>query len=210
MDIRRFLRKLIRPNPYNIIKKNSEKFNVAADTVFFDSTAFNFNVANRTVNPCINIGRDCLIGCEFIFDSPEGRVTVGDRTYIGGGTKLISKASITIGNDVTIAWQCCFYDHDSHSLNWESRAEDIKQQMHDLKKTGNILTNKNWSTVNAKPIVVCDKAWIGFDVLILKGVTIGEGAIVGAKSVVTKDVEPWTVVAGNPAQIVKHLDKPHD
>ena len=47
--------------------------------------------------------------------------------------------------------------------------------------------------------------WIGFDVTILKGVTIGEGAVIGAKSVVTKDVEPWTVVAGNPAVVVKYL-----
>ncbi|MBK8021791.1 MAG: hypothetical protein IPK19_10285 [Chloroflexi bacterium] len=55
------------------------------------------------------------------------------------------------------------------------------------------------------PIRICDKAWIGFNAVILKGVTIGEGAIVGAGSVVTKDVPAWTVVAGNPARIIREF-----
>ena len=55
------------------------------------------------------------------------------------------------------------------------------------------------------PIKICDNAWIGMNAIILKGVEIGEGAIVGAGSVVTKNVEPWTMVAGNPARVVKRL-----
>ncbi|MGC8751800.1 DapH/DapD/GlmU-related protein, partial [Hydrotalea sp.] len=63
---------------------------------------------------------------------------------------------------------------------------------------------KNWEKVKSSPIKIADKAWIGFNVIILKGVTIGEGAIVGAGSVVTKDVPPYAVVAGNPAKIIKY------
>jgi acetyltransferase-like isoleucine patch superfamily enzyme len=48
-------------------------------------------------------------------------------------------------------------------------------------------------------------AWIGFDACVLPGVTIGEGAVVGARSVVTADVEPFTIVAGNPARLVRRL-----
>ncbi len=70
----------------------------------------------------------------------------------------------------------------------------------------NFTVNKDWSNVKSKPIKICDKVWIGFDVVILKGVTIGEGAIVGARSVVTKDVEPWTVVAGNPVKFIKNIE----
>ena len=55
------------------------------------------------------------------------------------------------------------------------------------------------------PIRICDYAWLGFDVVVLKGVTIGEGAIVGARAVVTKDVPPWTIAAGNPARVVKQI-----
>ena len=55
----------------------------------------------------------------------------------------------------------------------------------------------------AKPIVICDGVWIGARAFIGPGITIGEGAVVGACAVVTKNVEPWTVVAGNPARIIK-------
>jgi galactoside O-acetyltransferase len=56
-----------------------------------------------------------------------------------------------------------------------------------------------------KPVKIEDKVWIGFNSIILKGVTVGEGAIVGAGSVVTKDVPPYTIVAGNPARIIREL-----
>lgn len=52
----------------------------------------------------------------------------------------------------------------------------------------NFIAHKNWDVVNSKPITICNDAWIGMNCIILKGVTIGEGAIVGAGSVVIKDV----------------------
>ena len=86
------------------------------------------------------------------------------------------------------------------------RREDITQQINDYKsKKGNYIHSKDWSSVKTKPIKVCKDSWIGMNALILKGVTIGEGAIVAASSVVTKDVPPFTVVAGNPAKEVKKL-----
>jgi putative colanic acid biosynthesis acetyltransferase WcaF len=57
--------------------------------------------------------------------------------------------------------------------------------------------------VVTSPIVICERAWIAADAFIGPGVTIGEGAVVGARSSVYRDVEPWTVVAGNPARILK-------
>jgi galactoside O-acetyltransferase len=65
--------------------------------------------------------------------------------------------------------------------------------------------HKDWSKVTIRPVVICDKAWIGFGVKILKGVTIGEGAVIAAGSVVTKDVPPRHVVGGNPARIIRAL-----
>ena len=70
-----------------------------------------------------------------------------------------------------------------------------------------VLQDKDWSVVKSAPIVIEDKVWMGFGVTILKGVTIGEGAVIGAGSVVTRDVAPYTVVAGNPAQVVKTLPR---
>jgi acetyltransferase-like isoleucine patch superfamily enzyme len=56
-----------------------------------------------------------------------------------------------------------------------------------------------------KPVKINDRVWIGFNSIILKGVTIGEGGIVGAGSVVTKDVPPYTIVAGNPARVIREI-----
>lgn len=68
-----------------------------------------------------------------------------------------------------------------------------------------MISNKNWSVVKSALIVIKDKVWIGVGCKILKGVTIGEGAVVAAGSVVTKDVASWTLVGGNPARFIKSL-----
>jgi putative colanic acid biosynthesis acetyltransferase WcaF len=56
------------------------------------------------------------------------------------------------------------------------------------------------------PIAIGDQAWICADVFVGPGVTVGEGAVVGARAVVVKDVEPWTIVAGNPARVIKRRE----
>jgi galactoside O-acetyltransferase len=87
-------------------------------------------------------------------------------------------------------------DHNSHAKRWASRENDVVAWAHG---------RKEWSEVIIKPVTISDRVWIGFNVIILKGVTIGEGAIVGAGSVVTKDVSPYTIVAGNPAQVIREI-----
>ena len=63
-----------------------------------------------------------------------------------------------------------------------------------------------WVHADSAPIVIGDSVWIGEYAAILKGVTIGTGAVVASHAVVTKDVPPYTVVAGNPARVVKELE----
>lgn len=154
----------------------------------------------------LEIGSDCIISGNYIFESSEGYIEIGNHTYIGGST-FISRSRISIGSNVTIAWGCTVYDHDSHSLDYKLRRKDIDDELRDIRDGVNFIQNKDWSCVNSKPIRICDDAWIGMNCIILKGVTIGEGAIVGAGSVVTKDVPAWTLVAGNPARVIKSL--PH-
>lgn len=164
----------------------------------------------RLDSPCMRkylvIGDDSIVAGNFIFESSAGKIVIGRHSYIGGGT-FISRSSIEIGDNVTIAWGGTFYDHDSHSLDYMKRRKDIDDELDDIRNGRNFIANKDWSDVNSKPIKICNDAWIGMNVIVLKGVTIGEGAIVGAGSVVTKDVPDWTVVAGNPATIVKKLNK---
>lgn len=170
--------------------------------------SINRGIAIRLDSPInkvyLSIGRDSIVAGQFIFESTSGMVKIGCHSYIGGGT-FISRSSIEIGNNVTIAWGGTFYDHDSHSLDYMKRRKDIDDELNDIRNGRNFIANKDWSDVNSKPIKICDDAWIGMNVIILKGVTVGEGAIVGAGSVVTKDVPAWTVVAGNPARVLKEL-----
>ncbi|ASN86353.1 acyltransferase [Pectobacterium versatile] len=156
-------------------------------------------------NNKVVIGSDSMIGCEFVFESDEGMITVGNHSFINAGTKLISRTGIDIGNNVTIAWGCTIYDHNSHSLSYLSRRKDIERQLSDYRSGKNFIHSKDWSIVKSRKITIEDDAWIGFGVTILNGVTIGEGAIVSAMSVVRDNVEPWTIVAGNPAVIIKRL-----
>lgn len=201
------LRKLVLPSPYDSIQRMPSKFDIDPCAIVLETTTFRFDVPNHVPSPCVTIGKDSMVGCNFIFESTGGEIRIGERSYIGTTANLVARTSITIGNDVWIAWGFWIYDHDSHSLLWGDRRKDIFQQIADYESSKNYVLNKDWSTVKTKPIVISDKAWIGFDSVILKGVTIGEGAVVGARSVVAKNVEPWTVVAGNPARVIRNLER---
>ncbi|TWJ00640.1 galactoside O-acetyltransferase [Mucilaginibacter frigoritolerans] len=161
----------------------------------------------------VKIGDDTILECTITFESPNGEVIIGNNTFIGTST-IISRSQVVIEDNVFIAWGCYLYDHDSHSIDYKERENDILQQLSDLRAGRNFIKNKNWDVVNSRPIKICSNAWIGMHCIILKGVTIGEGAIVGAGSVVTKNVPAWTIVGGNPARVLKeipeHLRKKSD
>ncbi|KFL34038.1 MULTISPECIES: acyltransferase [unclassified Sulfurospirillum] len=199
--IKQILNKLFY-NPYRFIKKY-QNILLAENTILLKSCTFRFDGKDKQNK--VSIGNNTMVGCSFIFESDEGEIEVGNNTFINGGTSLISRSKITIGNNVTIAWGCTLYDHNSHSLDYRERQKDIERQNDDYKNGRNFIYSKDWNVVKSKPIHIENNVWIGFDSVILAGVTVGEGAIVGARSVVRQNVEPWTMVAGNPAVIVKRL-----
>ena len=145
-----------------------------------------------------SIGADNIIHCRFSYDRPSAQISVGDRCFIGKSHIVVAQ-SVSIGNDVVISWGVTIVDHNSHSIDWEGRADDVRQWH---------LGKKDWTNIVIKPVTICDRVWIGFNASILKGVTLGEGCVVAACSVVTKDVLPFTIVAGNPAKVVKTLRNP--
>jgi galactoside O-acetyltransferase len=155
----------------------------------------------------LSVGENCILSAAVIFESSEGSVRIGDRTYIGSDTSIISRNQVTIGNDVTMAWGITIYDHNSHSFDWCQRARVVDHFYRNFGKP-DCFEKIDWTGVASAPIIISDRVWIGFGALILKGVTIGEGAVVGAYSVVSRDVEPYTVVAGNPAVLVRRLAPP--
>jgi galactoside O-acetyltransferase len=131
-----------------------------------------------------------------VFEKGNAALSVGNRCFIGKTVSSIAD-SVGIGDDVLISWGLTITDHNSHSLKFYERQCDAE---------GWHGCSKNWTGVKIGKVVIQYKAWIGCNVIVLKGVTIGEGAIVGAGSVVSKDVPPFTIVAGNPARVVRELD----
>lgn len=152
----------------------------------------------------LSVGTDTTLACTVHFESPEGEVIIGNNTYIGT-SNIICRSKIEIGDNVFIAWGSYLFDHDSHSIDYKEREKDIIRQLEDYRGGRNFIENKNWGVVNSRPIKICPHAWIGMNCIILKGVTIGEGAIIGAGSVVTKNVPAWTIAGGNPARVLKEI-----
>jgi acetyltransferase-like isoleucine patch superfamily enzyme len=141
------------------------------------------------------IGKDSIVNCRIAFDHPDGEIAIGQRSYIGA-SHLVCHTAIRIGDDVIISWGVTIVDHDSHSLRWEDRRSDVSNWMTD---------KKDWGKVAIAPVTIADKVWIGFGASVLKGVTIGEGSVIAANTVVTRDVAPYTLVAGNPGRVIRTL-----
>lgn len=153
-------------------------------------------------------GKDSVLSCRIVLEREVGTVHIGNDSYVGG-SQIICADHIEIGNNVLISWGCTIVDHDSHSVDWRNRAEDVRKWREGLLSGGleKASESKDWAVVEKAPIKIGDKTWLGMNVTVLKGITIGEGAVVAAGSVVTKDVDPWTLVAGNPARVIKELPK---
>lgn len=119
---------------------------------------------------------------------PGAKIEIGDGCQLTGASITARSRLIKLGRKVLLGPNCVIVDSDFHSP-WpaESRAENPGYE-------------------NDAPVVVGDYAWIGMNSIILKGVTVGEGAIVGAGSVVTRDAPPRCVVCGSPARVVRDAD----
>ena len=107
-----------------------------------------------------------------------GGISIGAQTTINRGATLDGRGTLTIGNAVSVS-------------------EDVKilTASHDLDTPDFKLM--------LKPVIIKDWVWIGANAIVLPGVTLHEGAVIGAGSVVTRDVAPYTVVAGNPAKFIR-------
>lgn len=114
----------------------------------------------------------------------EKNIFIGDQTFVNAGAIWLDNAPITIGSHVLIGPNSQLFTP-THSLDYRSR--------------------RNWETW-CLPITIEDDVWIGGNVCICQGVTIGARSVVAAGSVVTSDVPPDTLVGGTPAKVIKALN----
>jgi acetyltransferase-like isoleucine patch superfamily enzyme len=143
----------------------------------------------------ISVGSNTHIRGELLVFKYGGKISIGDFCFIGEGSRIWSGDEIQIGNNVLIAHNVNIMDTNSHERDAKERFETYK---HILSKGYPV----ERGSVICKPVIIKNDAWISFNAIILKGVTIGQGAIVGAGSVVTDDVPDYAVVSGNPAKII--------
>lgn len=116
----------------------------------------------------------------------------GSSVYIGKnsrihGTCIHANRKIHIGDNCLIAANTQIFDSDGHDLSSENVANRINTKGY------------------ADPITIESNVWIGINCILLKGITIGEGSIIGAGSVVTKDIPAYVVAGGNPAKVIKDI-----
>jgi len=163
----------------------------------------------------------CMRGWCFFWKNPKAQLKIGQGVHfnagmvenpVSGGNKLVlvaghegahlsigkdsaisasiiyARSSISIGERVMIGAGCAIYDNDFHSIHSYDRRHG----------------NKN---IGVAPVVIENDVWLGAEVTILKGVRIGKGSVVGAKSLVTQDIPEGVLVAGNPARVIKVLDE---
>ena len=158
------------------------------------------NIRNPKDKVYLSVGDDCVINGTINIGDAE--FIIGDRVMINGST-FYCTTGIIIGNDVLMSWGCTITDSNMHSTVSADRVKELAAAKREY-DNGTIGDNPDLSTIRSAPIIIKDKAWIGFNCIIMKGVTIGEGAVIGAGSVVTKNVPDYAIVGGNPAKVIKY------
>ena len=156
----------------------------------------------------LQIGNNCCIKSSFLSNliglysrtiivtrSPDAEIIIGDNVGISGAT-IYARKSIHIGNNTAIGGNCKILDNDFHPIEFETR----NRLMNDP-------DGGNSGLIPSKPVIIGKNCFIGCNSIILKGTVLGDGCVVGAGAVVCGKFDDNSVIAGNPARIIKKLNQ---
>ncbi len=164
----------------NVVLRHPHKIHIGDNVVIDDNCVLD---AKGTDNQGIRIGNGVFVGRNTILYCKDGDISIGDNTTISFNCDVFSANKVSIGQNVQIA-AYTFLNGGSHSFD----RTDIPVIQQERSGTG---------------ITVEDNVWLGADVKVLDGVTVGRDSIVGAGAVVTDSVEPFSIVAGIPAKLIR-------
>ena len=137
----------------------------------------------------IHVGDDVKIGGKVAIFSgrflDESKLIMKDRSGVGWKTQITVNREVILEEDVRVSFDCRISDTDGHCREADRRAADAAPDLKDI-----------------RPVRICKHAWIGNGTYIMKGVTIGEGAVIGANSVVITNIPPYSLALGNPAEVL--------
>lgn len=177
-----------------LINKKLIKRVTCKDTSVTFSTGASVRLLFGSCPSDINLGSDVRIKGNLISEY-GGKIVIGDHCSLGGNSNIYSVESVIIGSYTAISRYVSISDNNNHPVNPDDRKI--------MRITPDGSPERSWKYAAHKPIIIGENCWIGEFSRICKGVTIGVGSIVAANAVVTKDVPPNSIVAGNPAKIVK-------
>lgn len=181
-------------NKIQMILKMREKCVLGKGSILYPEAKI---LNNAGANDLISIANNSHIRGELFTFGHGGKINIGSYCYVGEWTRIWSAKEIIIKNRVMISHNVNIFDSLTHPISSTERHDHFKR----------IIATGHPKDINLKEqeVYINSDVWIGCMSTILKGVTVGEGAIVGAGSVVTKNVPPWTIVAGNPAKIIREI-----
>jgi len=151
--------------------------------VSIDGMVFVTGPVEIHVGDQVKFGGKVSIVSGSIFEKP--RLIMKDRSAIGWGSLVIVSNEVILEEDVIVAPGCRISDSDGHPREADLRAAGLPPKPEDI-----------------RPIKICRNAWVGAGSYVMKGVTIGEGAIVAANSVVMSNIPPYSLAVGNPAEVL--------
>jgi acetyltransferase-like isoleucine patch superfamily enzyme len=154
------------------------------------------DIQDATRRNAIFIGKHSHIAGQLLVFPSGGQIQIGEYCSVGPNSRIWSQEKIVIGHHVLISHTVAIMDTDGHELSLGNRSRETEYILnHGLPPTK--------GSVQTLPVTIGNHVWIGCCSVILKGVTIGDGAIVGAGSVVTKSLPAHCIAAGNPARIIR-------
>ncbi len=143
------------------------------------------SVVSRSRHTALGVQQPVILRCL----TPTATISIGDDTGLSGAV-ICAASSISIDRRCLIGANVAIFDTDFHPIAAENRRYAVP----------------DWPAIS-RPVKIGDDVFIGTRAIVTKGVSIGDGAIVAAGSVVTRDVPARTIVAGNPAQVIRSIDE---
>jgi acetyltransferase-like isoleucine patch superfamily enzyme len=175
--------------------------NVMLNEGAYVETSYAFHRFQSVLRHAVKLGRGASLYRQTVLDvGPNGRVAIGDFSMLNS-LWVICDREVTIGSHCLLSWNVMIMDTRRAPFDAASRARMLKQA---------IVHGFRWPAepIAAEPVTIGDNVWIGFDSVVLPGVSVGTGSVIGARSVVADDVPSYSVAVGNPARVVSRLPGP--
>jgi acetyltransferase-like isoleucine patch superfamily enzyme len=168
--------------------------NVRVCETAYLGTSYSFHEYRGTAGIGLRIGRGASLDKTVLDVGPNGQVSLGEFAFVSSA-RIICDSEVEIGDYALIGWNVVIMDNYRVPV-------DVAMRRHELERSSLQPERRLENECESRPVRIGRNVWIGFEASILPGVVIGEGSIVGARSVVTENVPAFTVIVGNPARIV--------